>query len=76
MLRNTKGYVIGCSAASKHVSLNPFSMVVMDRFHDRLGAIAGGNVTSHLFSVPLGWTVDSDLLAGLVSARLTELDAG
>ena len=41
-----------------------------------LGAIAGGNVTSHLFSVPLGWTVDVDLLADLVSARLTELDAG
>jgi hypothetical protein len=48
----------------------------MDRFRDRLSAIAGGNVTAHLFSVPFGWTVDADLLADLVSARLAELDAG
>jgi uncharacterized protein YdhG (YjbR/CyaY superfamily) len=68
--------VIGCSAASKHISINPFSAAVMDRFRDRLGAIAGGNVTAHLFSVPFGWTVDTDLLADLVSARLTELDTG
>jgi uncharacterized protein YdhG (YjbR/CyaY superfamily) len=76
MLRNADGYVVGCSAASKHISINPFSATVMDGFRDRLGAIAGGNVTAHLFSVPFGWTVDADLLADLVSARLTELETG
>ncbi len=75
MLRNDAGYVIGCSAASKHVSINPFSANVMDRFRTRLEAISGGNVTSHLFSVPLGWPVDGELLADIVRDRLVELAA-
>lgn len=75
MLRNADGYVIGCSAASKHVSINPFSTEVMDRFRSRLEAITGGKVTSHLFSVPFNWAVDGTLLADLVTARLTELTA-
>lgn len=75
MLRHHTGYVIGCSAASKHVSINPFSTVVMDRFRARLEAIRGGNVTSHLFSVPFGWPVDGELLAEMVTVRLTELTA-
>lgn len=73
MLRNDDGYVIGCSAASRHISINPFSTEVMDRFRERLEAITGGKVTSHLFSVPLGWAVDGDLLADVVRARLAEL---
>jgi uncharacterized protein YdhG (YjbR/CyaY superfamily) len=73
MLRNDAGYVIGCSAASKHVSINPFSTAVMDLFRSRLEAIAGGNVTSHLFSVPFDWSIDSDLLDDMVRARLDEL---
>jgi uncharacterized protein YdhG (YjbR/CyaY superfamily) len=76
MLRNEAGYVIGCSAASRHVSINPFSVAVMDRFRDRLGAIPGGSVTSHLFSVPFGWVPDHDLVARVVEARLAELTPG
>ncbi len=73
MLRNADGYVIGCSAATRHISINPFSAAVMDRFRTRLDAIPGGNVTSHLFSVPFGWAVDGALLGEMVAARLAEL---
>lgn len=74
MLRNAAGYVIGCSAATRHISINPFSETVMDRFRTQLGSIPGGKVTAHLFSVPFDWDVDADLLAELVEARLAELD--
>lgn len=75
MLRNADGYVIGCSAASRHISINPFSTVVMDSFRKRLEAIVGGKVTAHLFSVPLGWVVDGELLADMVRDRLAEVAA-
>jgi uncharacterized protein YdhG (YjbR/CyaY superfamily) len=74
MLRNAAGYVIGCSAATHHISINPFSTTVMDRFRAQLVSIPGGKVTAHLFSVPFDWTVDADLLEELVEARIAELD--
>lgn len=76
MLRVDAGYVIGCSAATKHLSLNPFSPPIIDRFRPRLEQIGGGKVTSHLFSVPLGWSIDGGLLGEIVTARLTELSGG
>jgi uncharacterized protein YdhG (YjbR/CyaY superfamily) len=75
MLRTGEGYVIGCSAATRHLSLNPFSTEVIEQFRARLEALPGGKVTRHIFSVPIGWAVDHELLADLVSARLTELGA-
>lgn len=73
MLRNASGYVIGCSAASRHISINPFSPAVIEQFRPRLEALPGGKVTSHLFSVPFDWEVDADLLTDIVSARISEL---
>lgn len=63
-------YVIGFSAAKKHVSINPWSADVMNAFADRL---TGYDPTEHLFRVPLNWTVDAKLLNDLVDARLAEL---
>jgi uncharacterized protein YdhG (YjbR/CyaY superfamily) len=73
MLRTARGYVIGCSAATRHLSLNPFSAVVIEQFRARLEALPDVTVTRHIFSVPLGWDVDQQLLADLVDARLAEL---
>ena len=47
----------------------------MDSFRKRLEAIVGGKVTAHLFSVPLGWVVDGELLADMVRDRLAEVAA-
>lgn len=76
VLRHPGGYVIGCSAANRHLTLNPFSKSVIERFRDRLAAIPSGKVSKHTFIVPIGWDVDADLLADVTRARIDEFDAG
>lgn len=75
VLRNAGGYVIGCSAAARHLTLNPFSKQVIEHFRDRLAAIPAGKVSKHTFIVPIGWEVDGDLLADVAKARIDEFDA-
>ncbi len=67
MLRCEAGYVFGLSVASKHLTINPFSTSVLDAMRDRL---AEYTVNKHTFTVPIGWTVDAELLHDLVAARL------
>lgn len=74
VLRHPGGYVIGCSAATRHLTLNPFSKAVIEQFRDRLAVIQSGKVSKHTFIVPLGWDVDGDLLAGLALARIAEFE--
>jgi uncharacterized protein YdhG (YjbR/CyaY superfamily) len=74
VLRHPGGYVIGCSAASRHLTLNPFSKHVIDAFRDRLARIPSGRVSKHTFIVPIGWEADGDLLVDLVTARIDEFD--
>jgi uncharacterized protein YdhG (YjbR/CyaY superfamily) len=71
MLRNEAGYVFGLSAASKHLTLNPFSGEVMAAFAGRL---VGLKVNKHTFIVPPDWKVDAALLQAMVEARIAELD--
>ncbi len=73
MLRTDAGYVFGLSVAKHHLTCNPFSAEVLA---DCAPAFAGLKVNSKTFVVPVGWEVDPDLLAALVSARLAELSAG
>jgi len=65
MLRTDAGYVFGLSAAKHHLTCDPFSAEVL----------AGLKVNSKTFVVPVGWEVDADLFAALVTARLGELSA-
>ena len=71
MLRNEAGYVFGLSAASKHLTLNPMSGLVMAAFADRLDGL---KVNKHTFIVPPDWKVDAALLQAMVEARIAELD--
>lgn len=71
MLRTAEGaYVIGLSAATRHLLLNPFSGAVMAAFAERLKDYGVNKMT---FKVPLDWQVDQDLLLALVDARLAEV---
>ena len=65
MLRTDAGYVFGLSAAKHHLTCDPFIAEVL----------AGLKVNSKTFVVPVGWEVDADLFAALVTARLGELSA-
>lgn len=65
-----KQYVMGFSAAKKHLSVAPWSADVMRRFADRLQQY---DPTDNLFRVPSDWQPDAALLHDLVQARLAEL---
>lgn len=64
-----KQYVMGFSAAKRHLSVSPWSTDVMRHFADRLQAF---DPTDNLFRVPLDWQPDAELLHDLVKARLAE----
>lgn len=72
MLRTAAGYVFGLSAATHHLTGNPFSGAVLEVCAPLL---AGLKVNAKTFVVPVGWDVDADLLDALVTARLAELRA-
>ena len=65
-----KQYVMGFSAATRHLSVAPWSAGVMRRFADRLQQY---DPTDNLFRVPPDWQPDAELLHDLVRARLAEL---
>jgi len=70
ILRTAAGYVFGVSAATRHLTCNPFSAEVLQKYAPQL---AGGRLNAHTFSVPIGWPVDAPLLDRMVAARLAEL---
>lgn len=64
-------YVLGFSAFTNHLSLNPFSSQVLVDLKPRLEKYV---VKKHLFHVPVDWELDKQLLKDIVRARLAELD--
>ena len=65
-------YVFGMSAAKGHLSLAPWSQEVMAAFADRL---SGYTVKANLFTIPVDWEVDEELLHDMVTMRLAELES-
>ena len=72
MLRAGDKYVIGLSAAQRHLLINPFSGDVLASLK---GALGGYEVNKKTFKVPVDWTIDGELLFALTHARLVELGA-
>lgn len=70
MLRIDGQYVIGLSASTHHLTLNPFSIDVL---HAVLPRLSGYTVNKYTFQVPVDWAVDAHLLNDMVAARLVEL---
>ena len=70
MLRASDGrYVLGLSAASNHILLNPFSERVLAAVEDDLRDFG---TLKRTFKVPVDWQVDAALLRRMVDARLAE----
>ena len=65
-------YVFGVSSARNHLSLAPWSVVVLDAFRPRLEE--DYVVLKNIFQVPVDWNVDHGLLHDLVRAQLAEMD--
>jgi len=70
MLRIEKEYVFGLSIAKNHITLAPWSTVVLEKFRPRLQDFV---VNKKTFIVPLDWKVDTALLEAMARARLAEL---
>ena len=70
MLRSGDQYVFAVSAATKHLTLNPWSTSVLTDFADELGDLT---INKHTFLVPLDWKVNASLLQRMVAARLAEI---
>ncbi len=75
MLKLGDAYVFGVSAATKHVSLAPWSDEVLNAFRPRLEA-DGYTVNKKTFRVPVDWPVDADLLRDMVGAVIDDLTEG
>lgn len=71
ILKSTQGYIIGLSAAAKHLTVNPFSKDVIVSFAEQLQPL---DVAKHTFKVPIGWKVDAPLMRRIAKARLAELN--
>lgn len=69
MLRIDGHYVLGVSASTNHLTINPFSVDALNSCNERL---RGYKVNKYTFTVPVDWKVDSALLLALVKARLAE----
>ena len=62
-------YVLGLSAASKHILVAPWSKAVLDAFAPRL---TDYKVNKKTFQVPADWSPDANLLDDLVAACKAE----
>jgi uncharacterized protein YdhG (YjbR/CyaY superfamily) len=69
--RNGK-YVFGMAAFKSHLTLAPWSPLIIKHFNRRL---KNYSVSKHCFQIPVDWPLDCALLKDLVRARLAELDS-
>ena len=70
MLRTNGQYVIGLSATTRHLLLNPFSGDVLALL---AGELRDYEVNKYTVRIPLDWQINRALLRALVEARLAEL---
>ena len=70
MLRKGTEYVIGASATSKYLLINPFSKAVIETFTPRL---KGYRVLKHTVTIPNDWEIDEKLLVAMAKARIKEI---
>jgi uncharacterized protein YdhG (YjbR/CyaY superfamily) len=69
MLRRGTMYVFGASVSKNHISIAPWSTVVLDKFRPKLTEY---RVTKKMVAVPNDWEVDAKLLQAMAKARLAE----
>jgi uncharacterized protein YdhG (YjbR/CyaY superfamily) len=65
-----KQSIFGVSASKNHLTINPFSVDVLEAHEKKL---AGFVVNKYTFQVPTDWKVNASLLQSLVRTRLKEI---
>ena len=69
MLRTDGHYILGVSASTNHLTINPFSSNALEACSKKLNDYT---VNKETFTVPVDWQVDTALLNALVKVRLSE----
>jgi len=62
-------HVLGVSASTNHLTINPFSTAALA---DSAVKLQKYTVNKHTFTVPVDWRIDAALLHALVKSRLAE----
>jgi len=70
MLRNEHDYVFGLSCSTNHVTINPFTRLVLDELAEQL---ADYDVLKYTIRLPLDYEIDKKLLWNMVRIRLDEI---
>ena len=69
ILRIEGHYVLGVSASTNHLTINPFSTAALA---DSAVKLQKYKVNKNTFTVPVDWKIDAALLHALVKSRLAE----
>jgi len=70
MLRNEHDYVFGLSCSTHHLTINPFTRLVLDELAEQL---ADYDVLKYTIRLPLDYEIDKKLLWNMVRIRLDEI---
>jgi uncharacterized protein YdhG (YjbR/CyaY superfamily) len=70
MLRNEHDYVFGLSCSTHHLTINPFTRLVLDQLAQQL---ANYDVLKYTIRLPLDYEIDKELLWNMVRIRLDEI---
>jgi len=70
MLRNAHDYVFGLSCSTHHLTINPFTRLVLDELAEQL---ADYDVLKYTIRLPLDYEIDKELLWHMVRIRLDEI---
>jgi len=70
MLRNEHDYVFGLSCSTHHLTINPFTRLVLDELAEQL---ADYDVLKYTIRLPLDYEIDKELLWHMVRIRLDEI---
>jgi uncharacterized protein YdhG (YjbR/CyaY superfamily) len=70
MLRNEHDYVFGLSCSTHHLTINPFTRLVLDQLAQQL---ANYDVLKYTIRLPLDYEIDKELLWNMVRIRLEDI---
>jgi uncharacterized protein YdhG (YjbR/CyaY superfamily) len=70
MLRNEHDYVFGLSCSTHHLTINPFTRLVLDQLAQQL---ANYDVLKYTIRLTLDYEIDKELLWNMVRIRLDEI---
>jgi uncharacterized protein YdhG (YjbR/CyaY superfamily) len=70
MVKMGTAYIYGCTVATKHILMAPWSKAVLEKFAPKMKDL---DVKAKTIAIPNDWKVDEKLILGMVKARIAEI---